>query len=177
LIDPRTGDFRPDKLYGNLVLTDQFNPLIRVDFETKNAMRVLLEVKMDRALSMSFDNNLLTEMNGKEITAGIGYRIKDVRFNTNFGGSRTQLKGDLNIKADFSLRDNLTVIRNLELDNTQINAGQYLLSTKLSADYAVNKNLNAVFFYDFNSSRYAVSTAFPQQTIDTGFRLKYNFGN
>ena len=176
-IDPRTGDYRPDQLYGNLVLTDQFNPLVRIDFETKNSMRVLLEVKMDRALSMSFDNNLLTEMKGKELTAGFGYRIKDVRFNTNFGGSRSQLKGDLNIKADVSLRDNLTVIRNLELDNTQINAGQYLLSTKISADYAVNKNLNAVFFYDFNSSRYAVSTAFPQQTINTGFRLKYNFGN
>lgn len=176
-IDPKTGDYRPELLFNNLVLTDQFNPLVRVDFETKSALRMLLEIKMDRTLAMSFDNNLLTEMNGKEIVFGFGYRIKDVRFRTNIGGSRTNLKGDLNIKADFSLRDNLTVIRNLELNKTQVSAGQYLLSTKIGADYAISKNLNALFFYDFNSSRYAVSTAFPQQSIDTGFSLRYNFGN
>jgi cell surface protein SprA len=67
-IDPETLDVLPDNIINNVVLTDQFNPLMRVDFEMKNSVSVLAEVRTDRALSLSFDNNLMTEINGKEYT-------------------------------------------------------------------------------------------------------------
>lgn len=176
-IDPETLDFRPVDIINNVVLTDQFNPLMRVDFEMKGSMSVIAEVRTDRALSMSFDNNLLTEINGKEYTLGLGYRFKDVNFVTKIGGEKQRLKGDLNLKADATLRDNITIIRNLDIDNNQITSGQNLLSLKFTADYALSKNLNALFFYDHSFSQFAVSTAFPQTTINTGFTLRYNFGN
>ncbi|MBT8205792.1 MAG: cell surface protein SprA [Eudoraea sp.] len=176
-IDPENQDFLPENIINNVVLTDQFNPLIRVDFEMKNSLSVLAEVRADRALSLSFDNNLLTEINGKEYTLGLGYRFKDVKLVTNFGGEKQRLKGDLNLKADLSLRDNITIIRNLDVDNNQITSGQNLVSVKFTADYALSKNLNALFFYDHSFSQFAVSTAFPQTTINTGFTLRYNFGN
>ncbi|MBQ4914000.1 cell surface protein SprA [Maribacter sp. MMG018] len=171
------GDILPDLILNNVVLTDQFNPLLRVDFEMKNSLSVLAEVRTDRALSLSFDNNLLTEINGKEYTVGLGYRIKDVKLVTNIGGNKTRLKGDLNLKADVSLRDNVTIIRYLDLDNNQVTSGQNLLSIKFTADYALSKQLNALFFYDHSFSKFAVSTAYPQTTINAGFTLRYNFGN
>ena len=177
LTNPENGDLLPDLILNNVVLTDQFNPLLRIDFEMKNALSVLAEIRSDRMLSLSFDNNLMTEQNGKEYTVGLGYRIKDVKFVTNIGGSKTRLKGDLNLKADVTLRDNITIIRNLDIDNNQITSGQNLLSIKFTADYALSKNLNALFFYDHSFSQFAVSTAFPQTTINTGFTLRYNFGN
>ena len=175
--DVENGDRLPDLILNNLVLTDQFNPLVRVDFEMKNSVSVLAEIRSDRALSLSFDNNLMTEINGKEYTVGLGYRLKDVKFVTNIGGNKTRLKGDLNLKTDVTLRDNITIIRNLDIDNNQITSGQNLFSLKFTADYALSKNLNALFFYDHSFSKFAVSTAFPQTTINTGFTLKYNFGN
>ena len=177
LFDPETEDRLPENIINNVVLTDQFNPLIRVDFEMTNSFSFLAEVRTDRTLSLSFDNNLLTEINGQEYTLGLGYRFKDVKFVTNIGGEKTRLKGDLNLKADVSLRDNITIIRNLDIDNNQITSGQKLLSTKFTADYALSKNLNALFFFDYSFSEFAVSTAFPQTTINTGFTLRYNFGN
>jgi cell surface protein SprA len=176
-LDPENGDFLPDQIINNVTLTDQFNPLIRVDFEMKSSLSVLAEMRSDRALSLSFDNNLLTEINGKEYTLGLGYRFKDVQFTTNIGGEKQRLKGDLNLKADVTLRDNITIIRNLEINNNQITSGQNLLSIKFTADYALSKSLNALFFYDHSFSQFAVSTAFPQTTINTGFTLRYNFGN
>lgn len=176
-IDTETGDFLPKDILNNVVLTDQFNPLMRVDFEMKNSVSVLAEVRTDRILSLSFDNNLMTEQNGKEYTVGLGYRIKDVKFVTNIGGNKTRLKGDLNLKADVTLRDNITIIRNLDIDNNQITSGQNLFSLKFTADYALSKNLNALFFYDHSFSKFAISTAFPQTTINSGFTLRYNFGN
>jgi len=176
-VDPETGNLLPDLILNNVVLTDQFNPLMRIDFEMKNSVSVLAEIRRDRALSMSFDNNLMTEISGKEYTLGLGYRIKDVKFVTNIGGNKTRLKGDLNLKGDITLRDNITIIRNLDIDNNQITSGQNLFSLKFTADYALSKNLNALFYYDHSFSKFAVSTAFPQTTINSGFTLKYNFGN
>ncbi|MGB5553404.1 MAG: cell surface protein SprA, partial [Flavobacteriaceae bacterium] len=171
------GDFLPELILNNVNLFDGFNPLVKVDFEMKNSVSVSAEVRTDRALSLSFDNSLMTEINGKEYTVGLGYRVKDVQFVTNIGGNKTRLKGDLNLKADVSLRDNITIIRNLDIDNNLITSGQNLLSIKFSAEYALSKNLAALFFYDHSFSQFAVSTAFPQTTINSGFTLRYNFGN
>ncbi len=176
-VNSENQDFLPEDIINNVVLTDQFNPLVRVDFEMKSSLSVLAEVRTDRALSLSFDNNLLTEITGTEYTLGLGYRFKDVKVVTRIGGEKQRLKGDLNLKADVSLRDNLTIIRNLDIDDNQITSGQNLLSIKFTADYALSKNLNALFFYDHSFSKFAVSTAFPQTTINTGFTLRYNFGN
>jgi cell surface protein SprA len=175
--DPENGDLLPKTLINNVVLTDEFSPLIRVDFEMQNSFSFLGEIRTSRTLSLSFDNNLLTEINGDEYTVGLGYRFKDVKFVTNIGGEKTRLKGDLNLKADVSLRDNITIIRNLDIDNNQITSGQRLMSVKFTADYALSKSLNALFFYDHAFSEFAVSTAFPQTTINAGFTLRYNFGN
>jgi len=176
-IDGETGDILPEEIISNVVLTDQFNPLMRLDFEMKNSFSVLAEMRSERTLSLSFDNNLLTETTGQEYTLGLGYRFKDVKIVTNFGGERTRLKGDLNIRADLSLRDDITIIRNLDIDNNEVTAGQEIWSIKLNADYALTKNLNATFFYDHSFSEFKVSTAFPQTTINTGFTIRYNFGN
>ena len=108
---------------------------------------------------------------------GLGYRLKDVRFRTSIGGRRVLLKGDMNIKADVSYTDNITVLRNLEYDNNQVTAGQRLMKINISADYALTRNLTAQFFYDHNFSEFAISTAFPQTSIRSGFTVRYNFGN
>lgn len=176
-VNSENGDLLSDNIVNNVVMTDMFNPLIRVDFEMQNSVSVLAEIRSDRMLSLSFDNNLMTENNGREYTVGLGYRIKDVQMVTNIGGTKTRLKGDLNLKGDVTLRDNITIIRNLDIDNNQITSGQNLLSIKFTAEYALSKNLAALFFYDHSFSKFAVSTAFPQTTINTGFTLRYNFGN
>lgn len=137
----------------------------------------MTELRKDRTLSLSLDNNYLTEMRGDEYTVGMGYRIKDVRFVTNIGGNRTTLRSDLNLKADVSMRDNITVIRNMEIDNNQVTSGQKLWSLKFTADYAVSKNLTTLFYYDHTFSKFAISTAFPLTTIRSGITLRYNFGN
>ena len=172
-----TGNLISEIVFSNINLVEQFNPLLRLDMELKNSFRMLAEIKKDRALSLSLDNNLLTESYGNEYIFGFGYRFKDVKMITRIGGRRTNLKGNLNIKADVSYRKNLTVLRNLEYDNNQVTAGQTQLSIKFSADYSISKNLTALLFYDHNFSEFAISTAFPQTTIRSGISVRYNFGN
>ena len=176
-VTDQSGNYKNEVLYSNINLEEQFSPLFRIDFELKNSIKILAEMKKDRVLSMSFDNNLLTEIQGKEYILGMGYRIKDLRIRSKLAGNKQIIKSDLNLKADLSYRDNKTYIRYLDVDNTQITSGQSLWSMKFNADYAFSKNLTGIFYFDYAFSDYAISTSFPQTTIRSGLTLRYNFGN
>jgi cell surface protein SprA len=172
------GNFYTKNIISNVNLTEQFNPLIRIDMEMKNSMKILAEIRKDRTLNMSFDNNLLTEVNGNEYVVGLGYRIKDVVINSSLADNPTNtIKSDINIKADLTLRKNETIVRYLDYDNNQLGGGQDIWTVKLTSDYSFSKNLTAIFYYDHSFSKAVISTSFPITTIRAGFTLRYNFGN
>ncbi|MES2411320.1 MAG: cell surface protein SprA [Bacteroidota bacterium] len=172
------GNFYNKIIIANINLVEQFNPLVRLDFEMKNAFKILAEIKKDRSLSMSFDNNLLTEVQGKEFIVGLGYRFKDVIFSSKLADNPTGIiKSDINVKVDFSYRNNKTIVRYLDYDNNQLGGGQNIWSAKLTADYSFSKNLTAIFFYDHSFSKPVISTSFPLTNIRAGFTMRYNFGN
>ncbi|MGJ8591110.1 MAG: cell surface protein SprA [Aquaticitalea sp.] len=171
------GNFKNETLFSNINLEEQFSPLVRIDFEMKNSVKILTEVRKDRILSLSFDNTLLTEIQGMEYVVGLGYRFKDVKIKAKLAGPGQIIKSDLNMSLDGSLRDNKTIIRYLDLDNNQITSGQTIYGIKYKADYAFSKNLTGIFYFDYTFSEYAISTAFPQTTIRSGITLRYNFGN
>ena len=172
------GNLYNKTIVGNVNLVEQFSPLVRVDFETKSSFKILAEMKRDRALSLSFDNNLLTEVKGVEYIIGTGYRFKNVIFSTKLSDDPSGIiKGDINLKVDFSYRNNKTIIRYLDYNNNQIGGGQNIWSAKLTADYSFSKNLTTIFFYDHSFSKAVISTSFPLTNIRAGFTLRYNFGN
>ena len=173
----QSGNFKNEQLFSNINLTELFSPLVRIDLEMKNSVRILAEIKKDRMLSLSFDNNLVTEVQGYEYIIGLGFRIKDLPIRSKLAGPKKRVVSDLNMKADISVRDNKTIIRYLDLENNQITSGQTIWGFKYSADYAFSKNLTGIFYFDYTFSDYAISTAFPQTTIRSGFTIRYNFGN
>jgi cell surface protein SprA len=177
-INPLSGNYYSKTIIGNVNLVEQFNPLIRVDFETKSSFKILAEMKKDRALSFSFDNNLLTEVKGIEYVIGTGYRFKDVIFSTKLADNPSGIiKSDINLKVDFSYRNNKTIVRYLDYNNNQLGGGQNIWSARLTADYSFSKNLTAIFYYDHSFSKAVISTSFPLTNIRGGFTLRYNFGN
>jgi cell surface protein SprA len=173
----QSDNYKNKTLFSNINLMEQFSPLIKIDVEMKNSLKLQTEIRKDRLLSMSFDNNLLTEIQGYEYILGLGYRVKDLQIRSRLGGSSQLIKSDLNMKADFSVRNNKTIVRYLDLDNNQVTSGQTILNLKYSADYAFSQNLTGIFYFDYSFSEYAISTAFPQTTIRAGFTMRYNFGN
>ena len=173
-----SGNFFNQTIMSNINLVEQFNPLLRMDFELKSSLKVLAEIKKDRALSMSFDNNLLTEVKGIEYVVGLGYRFKDVIFSSRLADNPTGIiKSDINLKADVTYRNNQTIVRYLDYDNNQLAGGQNIWSLTVKADYAFSKNLTAIFYYDHSFSKAVISTSFPLTNVRSGITLRYNFGN
>ncbi|PWA10156.1 T9SS outer membrane translocon Sov/SprA [Flavobacterium laiguense] len=173
-----SGNYFNSTIMSNVTLVEQFNPLVRVDFELKNSFKLLTQINKDRALSMSFDNNLLTEVQGLEYVVGLGYRIKDVVFSSRLADNPTGvIKSDINIKADLTFRDNQTIVRYLDYVNNQLAAGQNIWTLNLTADYSLSKNLTIIFYYNHSFSKPVISTSFPLTNIRSGFTLRYSFGN
>ncbi|CAM1350576.1 Cell surface protein SprA [Tenacibaculum insulae] len=172
-----SGNYQPELLISSATLIDEFSPLVKVDFRMKNSFSFKGEVRRDRSLTLNFNNNTLTDVKGTEYVIGFGYKIRDVKFVTRFTGKKETLKGDINLRADISLRDNLTLIRSVDENNSQITGGENLFGLKFIADYNLSSNLTASFYYNHQTFEYAVSTTFPRQSINAGINIIYNLGN
>ncbi|WP_233098700.1 cell surface protein SprA [Aureibaculum flavum] len=171
------GNYRPEKIFSGINLVEEFNPLIKVDMRMKNSFSVRAELKQDKTLNLNVSNNTITEIRGKEYVLGLGYRLKDVKLKMRTGNSITSFKGDITLSGDVSIRNNSTTIRSIDVLNNQVTGGQRLLSFKFKADYALNKNLLASFYYDQNSSRFLISTTFPRKSVSAGIQIRYTIGN
>ncbi|HNY02757.1 MAG TPA: hypothetical protein PKG48_09230, partial [Bacteroidales bacterium] len=135
------------------------------------------EYKRSRNLSMSFVNNQLTEISSNEFVIGLGYRIKGIRFNISgamAGGKKTKTNSDLNLKCDFSIRRNKTVLRRIDQDINQISVGQQVLSLNFSADYNLSARFNIRFYFDKTINKPYVSNQYRTSNTKGGFALRFN---
>ena len=150
---------------------EQLSSMEPSEFERFN-----VEVKKDRNLALSFANNQLTEVNGKELVFGTGYRWKNLELKNPFkkGKDKKAIKSDLNLKADFSIRQNLTVIRKVVEQVTQPTAGQTIYSLKTSADYMITQRITARLFYDWLFTNPRISTSFKSSNTNAGVSIRFS---
>jgi cell surface protein SprA len=168
-------NFIPEKRMDVITVTEQFGPLIGIDVTMKNSMLARFEYKKTRNLSLSFVNNQLTEMRSNELVIGTGYRFKSVPFKVRSlaTGKTVKMKSDLNIKLDFSIRDNKTILRRIEENNNQISTGTRATSINFSADYMVSQKLNVRLFYDQTINKPHVSAQIPTSNVNAGLSLRF----
>jgi cell surface protein SprA len=175
------GNFNPEMLYNGVSLIEEFAPLMKIDLKMKNSFSIRAAYNKDKALNLNFNNNTVTEINGNEIIVGLGYRIKNVVMKFKTGTRITKFQGDINFKADVGIRNNLTQIRSYgitdDILNNQITGGQNLMTIKFLVDYSLNKNLLTSFYFDYNKSKFAISTTFPRTSINSGISVRYIIGN
>ena len=171
------GNFYSNYVMDNITLTEAFNPLIKVNMELQNSLKLDFSLKQDRTMSLNLNNYTLSEVAGKEYTVGLGYRLKDISLPIRLAGRRIEFNSDLILKVNASVRNNITILRSLSDNNNQITAGQTMYNLKFTADYALTKALSAILFYNHSYSEYAISTSYPFTNIRGGLTIKYTFGN
>ena len=81
---------------------------------------------------------------------------------------------NLNIRFDLSIRNNLTVSRNINENTVQTTSGQKMYSIRSSADYNLGKNLNIRAYFDRTVNTPALSSAFKTANTRAGIALRFN---
>ena len=165
--------YQVQKEISQVTINEQFSPLFKIDMTWKNSLLTKVEMKRSRMLALSMANNQITETGSQEYIVGVGYRIKDVEFKMFSGGRGKKISSDLDLKLDFNLMNNKTVIRKVTENDEQITMGQQLIKIKFSADYVVNQRLNIKAFYDRVVTNPFISTTFPSAITNIGFSLRF----
>lgn len=170
-----TGDYIPPFSIGGVQISEQFNPLIRVSVNTVNNLQFNFSMQKNRTLALSFSNNQLTETTRDGITVGAGYRFKDVAFSFKVGGKPIDVKSDIVLQLNLTYNDNVTNIRKISQNISQISAGSSVWMADLSAEYALTNNLTLRAFFQTNINTPYISNAYPNSTTKGGLTIRFTF--
>jgi len=170
------GNFIPQAQMSVISITEQFNPLFKIDMGFVNSLLANFEMRRSRNISFSFSNNQLTEISSNELIIGLGYRFKNIRLNLSGllgGGKKAKTTSDLNLKLDFSIRKNKTVLRRIDQDINQISTGQEVMTINFSADYNLSQRFNLRFYFDKVINQPFVSNQYRTSNTKGGLALRF----
>lgn len=170
-----TGDYIPPLSMGAVQISEQFNPLIRVSVNMVNSFQFNFSLQKNRTLALSFSNNQLTETTRDGVTFGAGYRIKDIAFQLKVGDKPFDMKSDLVLQLNLTYNSNMTNIRKINQNVSQISSGSEVWMAEVSAEYALTQSLTARLFFQTNINTPYISNAYPNSTTKGGLMIKFSF--
>jgi cell surface protein SprA len=156
-----------------VTISEQFSPLINVDLNWKNSLTTRFEWKKSRTVSLNLTSNQIADARINELIFGAGYRFDNVQIILKTGSGQKALKSDLNLRLDFSVRDNKTLARKLVEDVNQPVVGQKVFTIGTSADYVLSDRFNLQIFADHTMNNPFVANTFPTSNTNFGFSLKF----
>jgi cell surface protein SprA len=125
---------------------------------------------------MSFINYQLNESKNKEITVGLGYRIKGIVLPIRIKGKKQKLDNDVNFKFDFSFRDNVIYAHKLDQNIGEPVSGMKQIKISPSIDYVVNNRLNIRLFFDRTRTIPHTSQSYPMTSAQGGITVRFTLG-
>ncbi len=170
------GNFRSRYIMDGIVLSEQFSPLIKINMTFINDLSLNFEYRQSRQIGLSFVNNQITESRTKEWIVGAGYRIKNVGFKVNSGGAgKRRISSDIVLRADFSIRDNIRLLRKIDQQINTPSEGAVITSINVYAEYEITRQLSARVFYDMTLNKPYIANQFYSSNGRGGISLTYKF--
>lgn len=169
------GDYVPPVSMEGVQITEQFNPLFRISVNMVNSFQFNFSLQKNRTLMLSFSNNQLTETTRNGFTIGAGYRFKDIAFNVRFADKVHKLKSDLIVQLNLTYNSNMTNIRKINQNLSQISSGSSVWMAELSGEYALTTNLTLKAFFQTNINTPYISNSYPNSTTKGGLTVRFSF--
>jgi cell surface protein SprA len=198
------GSYSPSSIYNvsTVSINEAFTPLLGVDVTLQNNMTVTLKYQTTRVLNLSMTSVQINESRSNDWVIGLGYKISDFNLFSSLGGSRkakskskkskdaeeqqkpqqTQqnnrgkgINHDLNMRLDFSLRDQAAITRDIATGVSSASSGNSALKISFAADYTLSRMLTLTFYYDRQTNTPLLSSSsYPTTTRDFGLSLKFS---
>lgn len=190
--DVTTGMPVPSGMYdvSTVSLNESFSPLFGVDMTFLNNLTAKVEMRRTRVLALSMTSQQLTETRSNDFVIGLGYKISDLNLFAPKKTVKTTTKGtgkdkkttsnskgfanDLNLRLDFTLRNQSALNRDILTQLTQATSGNKAVQVSFSADYALSKYLTLTAYYDRQLNKpLLTSSSYPVTTQDFGVSFKF----
>ena len=190
---------------GTVSINEAFAPLLGVTATLQNDLSLSLRYNQARVLSLSMTSLKLTESVSKDIVIGMGYKINDLKLfgnskkkatarkktqkKTNIKGlagekeqqqdtstpQQSGMNNELNMRIDFSLRDQSAINRDILTGISQATSGTKAIKVSFSAEYTLSKLLTMSLYYDYqNMQPLLTSSSYPTTTQDFGMSFRFS---
>lgn len=173
-IDSLSGNYYAYYTIPQVTITEQLSPLLGIEISWKNSLITNFEFKKSRTLGLSLLDYRLTETRTTEYVAALGYKLAKFKIPFKIRGKRITLNNDINLRADFSYRDDKTVNYRLDQNIAEPTRGQKTISLAATIDYIVNNKLNVRLFYDFRRTNPATLASYPTKTHRGGITFRFS---
>jgi cell surface protein SprA len=176
-LDTTSGNFIPYFLIPNVTITEQFSPLLGIDFSTRSQFSGRVLWGKSRTLSLSLIDYQLSEMRSTELTLGVRWRKRGfpLPFNIKLGKSSApakKLSNDITFTLDFGIRDDLTSNSRLDQTNAFATSGQRVITIKPTIDYVLSNRVNIQLYFDQRRVTPYISSSAPSVNTRAGLQIR-----
>ena len=168
-----TGNYISRYIIDQVVISEQFAPLIGINLRTKERTTIKVEYKKQRDLSLQLTNNQVTERRSNDIVLEYGFTKTEFKLPFKWKKRVLTLKNDLQFRISVTIRDTKTIQRKIDEINTVTN-GNTNYQIRPSINYMLNKKLSLQFYFERSINEPKISTSFKTTTTAFGFQLRFN---
>lgn len=174
-LDELSGNPVPSSPYdiSSVSITERFSPLIGVNMTMKNNLTCRAEYNDSRVLTLNSSAGQIVEATTTDITVGLSYKIANFNKIIKIGSTQTGINNDLDITADFSFRNTMSLIRRIDENYTQATTGTRTLAVKATANYVLSRRITLGVYFDHQVNTPLVSSsAYPVTNSNYGISIQ-----
>jgi cell surface protein SprA len=162
------GNISPIYIIESVNIMETFNPLIGVNFRTKNRLTGTIQFKKLRNITLNLTNAQITEVLSKDLTIGFGI-IK-----TGFQPFKklAPLKNEMNAKIDITFSDRKTVQRKFD-ESATITSGNLNIQIRPNITYAINNRVNINIYFERLVNAPKISSSYKSASTRFGILVRF----
>ena len=169
----REGSVIPRYTISQVLITEQFNPLIGIRLQGKNRLSVTAEYKTKRDIVLNVTNSQVTETKSNDMVFDVGFTKANMRMPWKSQGRVVTLKNDLQFRLAVTVRDTKTIQRKIEELNTVTN-GSLNFQLRPNISYVLSDRLNIQFYFERTINEPKISSTPRRSTTRVGFQVRFN---
>ncbi|MDQ2656163.1 MAG: cell surface protein SprA, partial [Bacteroidota bacterium] len=168
-----SGEYVPLYVISQVLISEQFAPLIGINVRTKSRLTARAEYKTKRDLALNISNAQVTELNSKDITCEIGFTKNNMKLPFKSQGRTIVLKNDITFRMNVSISDNQTIQRKVD-DLSTITNGNINFQLRPNISYVVNQKLTVQGYFERTINEPLVTNSYPRSTTRFGIQVRFS---
>lgn len=167
------GKVVPIYVISQVLISEQFSPLVGINIRTKNRLTVRADYKTKRELSLFVSNAQITELNSKDVSVEVGYTKNNFKLPFKTKGRTIVLKNDVTFRLNVTLGNTKTIQRSVDLPS-RLTSGNINFQLRPNVSYIVNQKLSIQLYYEHTVNDPVVSNAFRRSTTRFGAQVRFS---
>jgi cell surface protein SprA len=167
------GQYIPVYVIGDVLISEQFAPLVGINIRTKGRMTARAEYKTKRDLSLHISNAQVTEVSAKDVSVEVGYTKNNMKLPFKSQGRTIVLKNDVTFRLNLTISDGKTIQRKIGKEN-EITNGNVNFQLRPNISYVANQKLTIQAYFERNVNKPQITNSPPKALTRFGIQVRFS---